>query len=379
MPWIKLDDSFLTNAKILQAGLEARALYVAGLCYCGKTLSDGAIPAGMVPKLAALADVDDAASAAATLVALGLWHDAPGGFAVHDYLDYNPTRQQAESNAAQRALSGSIGGKRSGEARRERAKQKRSDLLHDESSAATKQTRSKLPSKNEANREAKEEANGATTPARRLALAIEYGTSGAPSGAIAGDSRDRSKSEANRQANCEAKREPVSRIPDDLLDPDSEIDQLPVAETDRARHAAPLAPLAPSPRSRSAPLRDAAKARRAALVAVFEDRLWRAWPVKRNKQQAQVAFIRLMPTDAQIAAMLDAIPAQSAAYDWPRDGYRYCPYLATWLNQRRWEDELGTPPAVDAPGGDGIAHSLAWLKATRPDAAGATGQEDEHP
>ena len=121
MPWIKLDDSFLTNAKILQAGLEARALYVAGLCYCGKTLSDGAIPAGMVPKLAALADVDDAASAAATLVALGLWHDAPGGFAVHDYLDYNPTRQQAESNAAQRALSGSIGGKRSGEARRERA------------------------------------------------------------------------------------------------------------------------------------------------------------------------------------------------------------------------------------------------------------------
>lgn len=319
MPWIKLDDSFLTNAKILQAGLEARALYVAGLCYCGKTLSDGAIPAAMVPKLAALADVSDAASAAATLVALRLWHETPEGYEVHDYLAYNPTRQQAESNAAQRALSGQIGGRRSGEVRAARAKQNRSNLLHDgEHDAPAKQNRSKLPSKIEAKEEATSEAN----------------------------------------------HEPVSRIPYPVLPhpiPSPHIPtDIPRDDPDRARPAAPLAPLARSRASQGAPVREAERERRAELVRRFEADLWPAWPLKRNRLQAQVAFVKAKPSDAEIAAMLAAIPAQSAAYDWPRENWRYVPYLSTWINQRRWEDEIDAPPPPDT-----IGDSLAWLKASR--------------
>ena len=42
------------------------------------------------------------------VLAAGLWHDSPGGYAVHDYLDFNPSRSQtlakrnASSNAARK-------------------------------------------------------------------------------------------------------------------------------------------------------------------------------------------------------------------------------------------------------------------------------------
>lgn len=334
MPWIKLDDSFITNAKIMQAGIEARALYVAGLCHCGKTLSDGAIPRTMVAKLAALADVADAASAVARLVDLELWHVTSDGYAVHDYLDYNPTRQQAESNAAQRALSGAIGGKRSGAVRGARAKQNRSNLLRDDDATGT----------------------GDEDEAKSKQIAKQT----------------RSKSPSKREANCEAKHEPVSRIPypvNPLPDP------VPVAPTSTALPSTAVAPsLAPQAardtRNNDPPQtsrgRDPGKLRRAELVHLFESRVWPAWPLKRNKQQAQVAFVRLFPADDEIAAMIAAIPVQSAAYDWPRQNWRFVPYLSTWLNQRRWEDDPSTPERQDAPSAsDGLTASLEWLKRTK--------------
>jgi hypothetical protein len=51
--WIKLDDSFPDNPKIMKAGEDAAWLYVCGLCYCARFLTDGFIPKVAVPRLVA--------------------------------------------------------------------------------------------------------------------------------------------------------------------------------------------------------------------------------------------------------------------------------------------------------------------------------------
>ena len=43
--------------------------------------------------------------------------------------------------------------------------------------------------------------------------------------------------------------------------------------------------------------------------------------------------------------MIDAVEKQKKTDQWTRDGGQYIPHPATWLNQRRWEDEI----PVNAP------------------------------
>ncbi len=97
MSWIKIDDQFADHPKVLQAGPLASWLYVCGLTYCGRYLTDGWIPMQQVRKLA---DVDDPLGLAARLVAVGLWEEQPDGFIVHDYHDYNPTAEKVKADRA---------------------------------------------------------------------------------------------------------------------------------------------------------------------------------------------------------------------------------------------------------------------------------------
>jgi hypothetical protein len=110
MSWVKLDDRFLLNPKIMQAGLEARALYVAALCYCAGELTDGFIARNVAYKVAALADVEGTDAAIARLVDLTLWEVVAGGWRIHDYLDYNPSRDKAIAIKEARAEAGARGG-----------------------------------------------------------------------------------------------------------------------------------------------------------------------------------------------------------------------------------------------------------------------------
>lgn len=80
-------------------------------------------------------------------------------------------------------------------------------------------------------------------------------------------------------------------------------------------------------------------AKEPASFAIF----WQAWP-KKEARAAALAAWRKVPQDPDtLQAILDAIPRQQAAKDWPRENWRYCPQPATWLNQRRWEDEVPEP------------------------------------
>lgn len=75
---------------------------------------------------------------------------------------------------------------------------------------------------------------------------------------------------------------------------------------------------------------------------------WSAYPRKTAKPNAMTAFARLDPDADTLAAMLAALDVQRRSVDWCKDGGRYIPHPATWLNARRWEDQMPEvrPPAV---------------------------------
>lgn len=75
---------------------------------------------------------------------------------------------------------------------------------------------------------------------------------------------------------------------------------------------------------------------------------WSAYPTKVGKQPARKAFDKAkVPVETLVAA----IDRQKCSSQWSKDGGRYIPNPATWLNQCRWEDEL---PEDDKPKwGDG--------------------------
>ena len=68
------------------------------------------------------------------------------------------------------------------------------------------------------------------------------------------------------------------------------------------------------------------------------DLFWESYPRKTGKQEAMKAFARVkVPLDT----LLNALEIQRRSDQWVRDGGRYIPYPATWLNQARWEDDPG--------------------------------------
>ena len=81
------------------------------------------------------------------------------------------------------------------------------------------------------------------------------------------------------------------------------------------------------------------------------DRFWAAYPRKVGKGAAERSFERIHPDAALLDRMLRAIETQRQSDTWLRG---YIPNPATWLNQRRWEDE---PDGVTAPAAQQTPHS----------------------
>jgi hypothetical protein len=104
MTWVKLDDGFFDNSKAIDAGKDGRALYLAGLCHCAASLTDGFISTAAASLLCVKAGAKR--SAIAKLIEVGMWIEEEGGYAVPDYLEYNPTsaKVQAEREAARERM-----------------------------------------------------------------------------------------------------------------------------------------------------------------------------------------------------------------------------------------------------------------------------------
>lgn len=64
------------------------------------------------------------------------------------------------------------------------------------------------------------------------------------------------------------------------------------------------------------------------------------YPKKRAKQSALKAWERLKPDDDLFAKIMQGLVRWKQSPDWLKDDGQFIPYPATWLNGRRWEDEI---------------------------------------
>lgn len=69
------------------------------------------------------------------------------------------------------------------------------------------------------------------------------------------------------------------------------------------------------------------------------DVFWEAYPRKVAKNDAAKAFAKVKPDAELLARMLAAIEVQRAGESWRKDGGKFIPHPATWLNGARWQDE----------------------------------------
>lgn len=67
---------------------------------------------------------------------------------------------------------------------------------------------------------------------------------------------------------------------------------------------------------------------------------WAAYPRKAGKGAAEKAWAKLKADDALTETILAAIEKHKTSDQWKKDGGKYIPHPSTWLNQRRWEDEV---------------------------------------
>lgn len=70
------------------------------------------------------------------------------------------------------------------------------------------------------------------------------------------------------------------------------------------------------------------------------NQFWSAYPRKVGKGAAEKSWSKIKMDDALFKTVLDAVESQKKSNQWKRDNGQYIPHPSTWLNQKRWEDEL---------------------------------------
>lgn len=133
MAWIRIDDAFDDHPKMMEVGPLGWSLWLAGLAYCNRNLTDGFIPWSAARKLVSWeflgppvdARVDASKDAGVDqgverhiysisvvsgmagedvtnefvidlLLCSGLWDQVDGGYQVHDYAQYQPLKAEIE-------------------------------------------------------------------------------------------------------------------------------------------------------------------------------------------------------------------------------------------------------------------------------------------
>jgi len=70
---------------------------------------------------------------------------------------------------------------------------------------------------------------------------------------------------------------------------------------------------------------------------------WKAYPRKTNKDFAEKVFAKLKVDDVLLTKMIQAIHVQNRSV-WKDKEQQYIPHPSTWLNGKRWEDEVVAKP-----------------------------------
>lgn len=124
--WIKLDDGFATHPKVLAAGAICALIQVRAICYASRERTDGFIPhsavmlllagldelgidLGQAGELATFGCQANEIAWAPKMVEAKLWEERPGGYYVHDYLEWNLSKSEYESFINQKRKAGRKG------------------------------------------------------------------------------------------------------------------------------------------------------------------------------------------------------------------------------------------------------------------------------
>lgn len=67
---------------------------------------------------------------------------------------------------------------------------------------------------------------------------------------------------------------------------------------------------------------------------------WASYPKKVGKGAAEKSWKKIKPTKDLLEKMLNAIETAKQSMQWNKDNGQYIPNPTTWLNQKRWEDEI---------------------------------------
>ncbi len=114
MPWFRIDDAFGDHPKLvaLEADpdtyAQAVALWTVGGCYCARHLTDGRLPKSALRRLVPF----DAMAGATALLSAGLWQEDSTCYIYHDWLDWNPSRDELCALREKKRKAGKIGAKR---------------------------------------------------------------------------------------------------------------------------------------------------------------------------------------------------------------------------------------------------------------------------
>lgn len=92
MPWARCDDTAHEHRKFKRAGLEATGLYYLALSYCARYLTDGHVDEDWIAERVPQATKREKLLAA--LVSQQLFEPNGTGYLIHDYLTFNPSREQ---------------------------------------------------------------------------------------------------------------------------------------------------------------------------------------------------------------------------------------------------------------------------------------------
>lgn len=106
MSWFRCDDRLGDHPKVMALDeklLPAMGLWVLCGVYCSKHLTDGFVPRKVVRMYGGERLAKD-------LEAAGLFKPASGGWVLHDYLDWNPSKEQVLKTRADRQAAGQAGG-----------------------------------------------------------------------------------------------------------------------------------------------------------------------------------------------------------------------------------------------------------------------------
>lgn len=106
MAWVRLEDDFALNPKIVALSDGAFRLYVVTLCYANRFLTDGYVPEPVLSQLIRGATK----RITKELLASGVWTVTRGGYRIHDYEQYQPLRADVLARRADRARAGRAGG-----------------------------------------------------------------------------------------------------------------------------------------------------------------------------------------------------------------------------------------------------------------------------